>query len=385
MVTVEHGQGRTTLAMPDDLAVDLLLPLIVSACGADGTATWTLQPRGARPLDGERSLREAGVWQGAILVLRQTGPGERPAPRTARPGQAGARAPAPPTVERLPAGHRLGLTLRAARDAVPRAAPQGAIARARAAWRDSGHLARLEETIAAAPRRRGVVIAVTSLATGCGKTTAAVLLASLLARARSQPPLVVDGDLASRALTRQLAPNFRMAPGTYLDVVERRVRLADLRPAPIGAYGIRLLPAPDHPAEPPATSDCAALIADLRAAWGLTVLDCAAGFATPWGRAAWTEADQFVLVARDAPADLVALEKVASALGGAGTAVVVVANRARSARGTAPPSLRAPVAVLPEDGVAAALLGAGELAWDATPEAWRRAIAGATAALAERW
>jgi MinD-like ATPase involved in chromosome partitioning or flagellar assembly len=371
LVTVEHGGGRTTLSVPDDLAVELLLPLVVSACRADATATWVLQPRGDGPIGGERTLEEAGVWQGAILTLRQIGAGERLPRRERRPA-------AGPPVERLPRGHRLGLALTAARaGAAPaRGAPQSRLARARVAWRDSGHVARLERTIAEAPQRRGVVIAVASLQPGCGKTTVAALLAALLARARPQPPLVVDGDLASRALSRQMAPTFRMPSTTYAELVGRSRRLADLRPAPIGPSGIKLLPAPDHPAVAPDAAGCAALVTELRAGWGVTLLDCPAGFATPWGRAAWAEADQFVLVADGRGAELATVESVAAKLAGSGAAVAVVANRVRGAGS---------LAALPDDPIAAALLRAGELGWDAAPEPWRSAIAGVLAALVTQW
>jgi Mrp family chromosome partitioning ATPase len=356
LVTVEHGDARTTLSVPDGLAVELLLPLVVSACGADATATWALVPRGGEPVDGESTLREAGVWQGAVLALRQTAGGERRPPRRPKPARGG-------QAERLPRGQRLGLALRAARTG---AWPgQGRVSRARTAWRDSGHIARLERAIAEAPRQRGVVIAVISLRPGCGKTTAATLLASLLAKARSQPPLIVDGDLASRALSRQMAPTFRMPSARYAEVVARRVRLADLRPAPIGPNGIRLLPAPDHPAVAPDAGECGALIADLRASWGITLVDCAAGFQTAWSLAAWNEADQFVVVAEDRPAELAALEPVKERLTESGVAAAVVSLR--------------------QDPVAAALLRAGELAWEAAPEPWRSSVAGALATLAAKW
>jgi Mrp family chromosome partitioning ATPase len=355
LVTVEH-QGATTLSVPDDMAVELLLPLVVGACRADPTATWALVPRGGEPIEGDRTLREVGVWQGAILTLRQRAGGDRRPPRRRRE-----RAAAP--AERLPRGERLRLALRAARTGPWPG--QGRLARAQAAWRDSGHVARLERRIAEADGRRGVVIAVISLRPGCGKTTVATLLASLLARVRSQPPLVVDGDLASRALSRQMAPTFRMPSARYAEVVARRVRLADLRPAPIGPQGIRLLPAPDHPAVAPDASECGALIADLRSRSGVTLVDCAAGFQTPWSLAAWNEADQFVLVAEDRPAEVAALEPVTQRLTESSAASAVVA--------------------LAHDPVAAALLRAGELGWDAAPEPWRIAVAGAAASLVAKW
>jgi Mrp family chromosome partitioning ATPase len=333
LVTVEHERGRTTLSVPDDMTVELLLPLIVDACRADGTARWALAARGGRPVEGERTLHEAGVWQGAILALRQTSPGERAAAST---------------IERPPA--------------VPGAA---LLERARSAWGGRERLARMERAVADAARRRGMVIAVASLERGCGKTTVAALFAALLAKERSQPPLVVDGDLRARALSRMLAPTFRMTSATYLDLVEGRKRLLDLRPAAVGPAGVRLLPTPDRPHLAPDPADCRKLLDELRSSWGVTVVDCAAGFGTPWARAAWAAADQFVLVTRGEARDRAALDPVAATLTGAGAAVAVV--------------------TLSHDPMAAALLRAGELPWDAAPAAWRTAVAGAAATLAARW
>jgi MinD-like ATPase involved in chromosome partitioning or flagellar assembly len=223
----------------------------------------------------------------------------------------------------------------------------------------------MERSVADAARRRGMVIAVASLERGCGKTTVAALLAALLAKARAQPPLVVDGDLRARVLSRMLAPTYRMTAAAYLDLVERRLRLADLRPAAIGPAGVRLLPAPDRPKLAPDAADCRALLAELRASWGVTVLDCAAGFGTPWAQAAWAAADQFVLVTSGPSRDRAALEPVAATLTGAGVDVAVV--------------------TLPHEPMAAALLRAGELPWDAAPAAWRTAVAGAAATLVAGW
>ncbi|HXM57230.1 MAG TPA: EsaB/YukD family protein [Candidatus Dormibacteraeota bacterium] len=327
LVTVEHERGRTTLSVPDDVAVELLLPQIVDACHADGTATWALSPRGGRPVAGDRTLREAGVWQGAVLALRQVEPGE---PQ-----------PDPPA-----AGGRAKLRLFSK-------------------WGARERLAHLERAVTDAPRRRGVVIAVASLERGCGKTTVAALLAALLAKARSQPPLAIDGDLGTRALSRMLAPAFRMTSSTYLDLVERRLRLADLRPGAIGPACVRLLPAPDRPQLPPDAAGCRALLAELRSTWGVTVLDCAAGFGTPWAQAAWAAADQFVLVTGGQPRERAALEPVTASLAEAGAAVAVV--------------------TLSDDPMAATLLRAGELPWEAAPAAWRTTVAGAAASLVARW
>jgi Mrp family chromosome partitioning ATPase len=351
LVTVHHEGGRTTLSVPDDMTVELLLPLIVGACRADGTATWALCPRGGRPVAGERTLREAGVWQGAILALRQTGAGERehlPPPERGRVG--------------------VGAPRHARRGGAPTRPPATLPQRVEGTWfpwRWRGRLAQLESAVADAPRRRGMVIAVASLERGCGKTTVVALLAALLAKSRPQPPLVVDGDLRTRTLSRMLAPAFRMTPATYRRLVERSMRLADLRPAAVGPAGVRLLPAPDRPPLTPDADGCRALLAELRSTWGVTVLDCAAGFGTPWAQAAWAAADQFVLVTDGQPQERAALGPVTETLAGAGVVATVVS--------------------LAADPNAAALLRAGELPWDAAPPAWRTAVAGAAAELVASW
>jgi Mrp family chromosome partitioning ATPase len=246
-----------------------------------------------------------------------------------------------------------------------RPAPAALLHRVRSAWGARERLADLERAVADAPRRRGIVIAVASLERGCGKTTVTALLAALLARSRPQPPLAIDGDLSTRALSRMLAPAYRMTSATYLDLVERRLRLADLRPAAIGRAGVRLLPAPDRPELGPDAAGCRALLAELRATHGVTVLDCAAGFGTPWAQAAWAQADQFVLVTGGEPSGQAALEPVTASLSEAGAAVAAV--------------------TLPDDPTAATLLRAGELPWEAAPSAWRSAVAGAAASLVARW
>ena len=351
-ISVEHGHTRVTLAVPEDLAVEALLPLLVDACGADDGASWTLVPRGGGPLPARRTLREAGVPPGAILSLRMTGTGEhRPPPRVRSANLAG----------------------------LPRRPPR---------WQVADYLAALERQLGVAPRR-GVVVAVASIAPGCGKTTVAALVAVLLARALPEPPLAVDADLASRALSRLMAPHRGLSLETYADVIGGRLRPGELPGAAPGPYGVALLPAPAHPGQPLDAAACTAFAARLRAERPVTLLDCPAGFATAWSQAAWAAADQFVLVAEDGPADLADLAAVASTLAGGGAAVAVVANRARRrggrTRAAAAAGLGAPLVALPDDPVTAAALRDGSLRWETTPTAWRQPITELAAALSLRW
>ena len=354
-ISVEHGHARVTLAVPADVPVETLLPLLVDACGADDGATWTLVPRGGEPVGARRTLREAGVPAGAILTLRMAGPGEQ-------------RPPAP-----VRSAGTAGLPGRPPR------------------WRAAEYLADLERRVgAAAPRPgAGVVVAVVSIAPGCGKTTVASLLAMVLARALPEPPLAVDADLASRSLSRLLAPHRGLSQETYAGVVGGRLRPGELPRTAPGAYGLALLPAPAHPSPPLDAAACAAFAARLRAEWAVTLLDCPAGFATAWSQAAWAAADQFVLVADDGPADLADLAAVASTLAAGGASVAVVANRARRrgrrARAAAAEGLQAPVVGVPDDEAAAAALREGVLTWAAAPAAWRLPVAELAAALSTHW
>jgi MinD-like ATPase involved in chromosome partitioning or flagellar assembly len=379
-VTVEHGHGRLTLSLPDDVAVESLLPLMLDACGADGSATWTLLPRGGGPVDARRTLREAGVWPGAVVALHLAGPGEHRRPPVTRAANLSGL-PRP-----LARWRRLGVAVAAAAGLRRAGAGRGPAARVRAAWDATDHVTRLERAIAAPPRQ-GVVIAVASIERDCGKTTIASLLAMVLTGTRADPPLAVDADPASRSLSRVLAPRLRLAGETYLDVLERRLRLGDLPLGAGGPHAAAVLPAPEQPVPELDATSCTALLAQLRADWDVVLLDCPAGFATPWAQAAWAAADQFVLVADERAGGPAALAPMASTLDGAGVTVAVVANRSRSrsARAAAARGLHSPVVALPDDPFAAALLRGGALTWEGAPAGWRRAVAELTASLAQGW
>jgi MinD-like ATPase involved in chromosome partitioning or flagellar assembly len=315
----------------DDQPIEALLPLLVDACGVDDTATWALRPRGSGPIDSRRTLREAGVWHGAILGLQQAEPGERPADVID-----GAEAAGPP--RQLSRWRRAGIATSSALGRPRAGAGRGPVARARAAWRATDRVAWLERSIAAAARPHGVTIAVASIAPGCGRTTVTALLAALLTSVR--PP------------------------------------------------GVALLPAPGGSARALDATACTTLIARLRAEGELVLLDCPAGFSNPWGQAAWAAADQFVLVAEDRAGDLAALARVASTLAGAGLPVAVVANRSRPWEPTTfarQAALPGTLVALPEHEAAAAELREGRLAWDAAPQGWRIAIAELASALSRTW
>jgi WXG100 protein secretion system (Wss), protein YukD len=75
VVTVESPHGRTTLAAPNDVPVEQLLPALAEACRCEWEASrWSLRPRGETPLAPERTLEQAGLCQGAVLELRAEQP-----------------------------------------------------------------------------------------------------------------------------------------------------------------------------------------------------------------------------------------------------------------------------------------------------------------------
>jgi MinD-like ATPase involved in chromosome partitioning or flagellar assembly len=345
LISLDHGHRRLSLSVPGDLPVESLVPLLVDACGADASATWALVPRGDTPLRPGQTLREAGMWPGALLALRATDAGERRPPRAGWP-----------------------------------------LAGAREAWHAADRIDRLERAIAAAPWEAGVVITVASLRPQAGATTITALLAVLLARVLRRPPLAIDAGLETRALSRHLAPQVRLRSETYLDVVAGRLRLGDLATTGQGPYGVALLPAPEHRGATPDATACAALVARLKARGLVVLVDCPTGFATPWGQAAWAAADQFVLVADGRAGDLSALAPAASSLTAAGIPIGVVSNRARlrarTIRAAAALGLTGPTVGIADDPMAAAQLRAGLLTWEAAPPGWRIATAELAASLA---
>src|ERR1700694_601759 len=112
LVSVESPAGLHTLAVPLDSRVEDLIPALVQACeGPTDASGWMLAPKGEAPLDGSRTIRECGLFRGAVLVLSApdvepavpapaaTSPGADGFPTTATPDLAGrltARLRSPP-------------------------------------------------------------------------------------------------------------------------------------------------------------------------------------------------------------------------------------------------------------------------------------------------
>ena len=69
VITVVAPRQRMDLAVSDETTVAALVPLVVDLCAVDRTGTWTLAPKGGRPLVPNRTLRDGGVLHGAIVLL----------------------------------------------------------------------------------------------------------------------------------------------------------------------------------------------------------------------------------------------------------------------------------------------------------------------------
>src|ERR1700738_3153901 len=225
VVPVESPRGRITLAAPNDVPVEELIPELVEACRceADGSR-WTLRARGEDgALAPHRTLDQCGLYQGAVLELTADGPpSARDSKRAAaswaevglyHAGRAGARAwnaarRALPQPTGTPA--TAGARVRAAWQGTPAAPPPAARDRRRP---------ELDRAIASAVLPRGLLIAVLGCERGAGATTVAALLATLLAQLRSEPVAAVDTDAVSGSLSLCLTPGRRVPAADLHSVV----------------------------------------------------------------------------------------------------------------------------------------------------------------------
>lgn len=80
LITVVGSRHAADLAAPSDLVVHSLMPLLLSACEDFTPETvgphltrWQLRLDGGVVIQPEQSLREAGVFDGARLILRTAG------------------------------------------------------------------------------------------------------------------------------------------------------------------------------------------------------------------------------------------------------------------------------------------------------------------------
>jgi hypothetical protein len=299
--------------MPDDIPLQQLLPALVEVSGCEGRAErWSLSPRGEQELNPERSLGQNGLYEGAILELRA----EDPQPALA----GGKRLASWSEVASYHARMAVDLAWQSShRRAWPRLLPRSAD---------------MDGPIARATLERGLLVAVLSQERGDGATTVAALLATLLARLRSD--LVTAIDAATTV----------------------------------------------------AEADPDAFFAELRRTTDLAIVDCGVPGARA-SRAALAHADLRVVVSRARAGAAPWWERNAGPGRSSPQPVVAVVNRTQRPRlgRAAPPPLPGAdrTLSLTYEPAAAARLEAGEFSWGSAPRSWRADVrALATALLVER-
>jgi hypothetical protein len=350
VVTVESPRGRLTIRIPDDVPVEQLLPDLLDSTGCQpGSGRWSLVPRGGDALDRERTLRQSGLYQGAILQLRAEDPG---------PGLATPRPPAPwAEIASLQLRRAGGWAWRAGGQArLPVTKETGAAIR-NPRRPVSGDL---DGGLASALAEPGLVIAVLSEEQGAGATTVTALLATLLPRLRQAPVAAVDTEGPSGRLSLYLTP-------------------ADRQPATHARDGLRLLPAPvpAGPADAEGEAAYDALFAQLGRLGGLAVVDC--GLPASLGaRATLARADVCVAVSRAPGAAAGWTDLTAGLKRRPDQRLVAAVNRAgRPAPGR---PRRDTVAAaegtlsLTYEPAAASRLRAGVFSWEDAPRSWKAEV-----------
>ncbi|MDQ6920276.1 MAG: EsaB/YukD family protein [Candidatus Dormibacteraeota bacterium] len=381
VVTVESPRGRTTLAAPDDLPVQQLLPALVEACRCEQEAArWSLRARGEGPLAPEQTLNEAGVYRGAILELKAeeppTGPARRHLASWAEVGLYHAR--------------RTGVSLRArTREKTPNPRPTAA-ARSTAAPRNAPAERQRpdpDSAISTARFQRGLLIAVLGGERGAGATTVAALLATLLAHLRPDRVTAMDTDVVSGSLSLWLTPGRRIPAADLESAVAQGRGAGALRPQLVGErHGLLVLPAPmlgggggklDQPFY-------AALVAHLTAWAELAVVDCGAA-ETAAARASLVAADIAVVVCPPEDPDSRRVEQALQAARTVCRSVVLVTNRVQRSRASNDGRARMAGAdnhfALSDEPAAAARLRAAAFDWQAAPKSWQAELRALGAAL----
>jgi MinD-like ATPase involved in chromosome partitioning or flagellar assembly len=396
LVTLIGPERTADLVVDADVPVSDLLPNLMAAGSAGGAGEdpgdWQLALMGREPVPTGRTLEEAGVLDGAVLVLRRAAGTER-------------EAPVPITRGPAPAGSPLARTrtLLATPTRSPRRRPRLLTARPAGAPLSEGALAELERAVGVARLSRCVTIAVLSPKGGVGKTTVAIMLGELFCRLRQEVVLALDADGDYGSLGR-VAPALGSAqgasarggdPAIFEALAHGSVTFAELdRSLWVLPGGLRIVPSPRDPAAMVHADreTYARVIANLQRLAGVLVIDCGTGLGQPGVQAAVLAADQLVLVtdASGATASLVA--EAMALLERAGRPVTVVANRLRRGR-PGEEDLKRLDAVFPR---ASALVGIpdepqaelalrGELELSRAPRALRASLLELAAVLAQGW
>lgn len=356
---MDSPSGRHNVDLPENARVDDLVPSLVEVLeGSTDPRGWSLAPIGEQVLAGDRTLGDAGVYPGALLLL--VAPAE----------------PVPPEPG-LPSASDLARRLRA-RVRPPATAPE--IDR----LNEGAYRRMLEGAIAAPGAQASTVVAVMSAHAGAGTTTVTALLATLLSTLRRDQVVAVDACPQSGALTHWMAPESGPPGAAYDSLLEpgstpEQVHAAVVR---IGT-GLAILPAPSDQRSKPGAGQqgWAALIEHLRHLHNVVILDCGAGFQRPASQAALGAADVVVLVSRSTPGELERLGKTIESIRRRGRTVIVVVNQAaRRARAVRSAAGVQQLTLAHEPQPAQRLKTRG-FSWSDAPDSWQEPIRELAAAL----
>ncbi|MCL2418441.1 MAG: AAA family ATPase [Conexibacteraceae bacterium] len=387
LVTLVGPDHTADLVVDADTPVAELMPQLTSAVMASATAAeadhWTLAVTGREPVSPGQTLDEAGVLDGAVLVLRRA---DRPSPgAVVRP------------LNRGEAGSPLARTRAAIEDASRRQTP-GAPAREVALSADAG-LHGLERIVADAKLSRCVTIAFVSPKGGVGKTTLSILLGEALCAFRADQILALDGDGDYGSLGRvsQLASG---APGRRDDTMFAALAGGAVTFAELNRTlwalpgGLRIVPSPRDPAAM-ARADRAAyarVIGNLQRLCSVLIVDCGTGLGQPGVQAAILASDQLVLVTDASGATASLAVEAFGLLERSGRQIIVAGNRLRRGRAGEDDLARldasfpraAGLVGIPDEPDAGSAL-AGDMRLEQASRTLRQGVTELAAALAAHW
>ncbi len=307
LVSVDSPSGRHTLAVPEDARIEDLVPSLVEVCeGSSDSRGWSLAPMGEAPIGGDQTLRQRGLFPGAVLVLA--------APLQPADAEPEAHVPfASDLAQRLKARLQPSAHL----PDIDRMS-------------DAEYLRFLDDAIVTPRSGASTVVAVISAHAGRGTTTVTALLATLLSTLRTDQVVAVDACPQSGALSHWMAPESGLRGDSYRSLFEPTLTPERVRAALVKVgRGLALLPAPtDQRMEPTADEQAwVRLIQHLRHLSNFVILDCGAGFRRASTRAALGAADQVVLVSKSSPGET-GPGRIIETIRAQGQSVALVANQA---------------------------------------------------------
>lgn len=370
-VTVESPAGLHTLAVPLDSRLEDLLPALVQACeGRADASGWKLAPKGETPLEGSSTIRDSGLFPGAVLVL------SAPDIEAASPAVVGTA----PGGDDLPMPPASGLAGRLKARLRP-AEPAAAIDRTG----EAAYLRLLEDAIVAGRTGASTVVAIMSSHPGAGTTTVTALLATLLSGLRGDRIAIVDANPESGALSHWMSPDSGGSSDGHRSLFDPDVKPDQVQEALVSAgTGLWIFPASaDHAGA--RTADAPAwrrLIQHLRHLHNTVIIDCGAGVQRAACQAALEVADHAVLVYKPQAGGVERLAPTINVIRGRGPTVVVVANQARRrARMTQSVDGVQQVTIAYEKAPALRLKTRG-FSWRQAPASWQESVRELAATLA---